>query len=84
MRDQRRVMIRGKRAVVFEKIQQVRHLLEVRGDVRVIAGEMYVVELNVDHVLDVSARRLQVALAAGTSLRLRRGRRRLRFSLIRK
>ncbi len=51
----------------------MRHLLEVRGNVRVIAREVNVVELNVDDVLDVAVRRVQRALAAGACWDLRRG-----------
>jgi hypothetical protein len=41
-------------APVLEKVQQVRHLLEVRRDVGDVAPEVRVVELQVDHVLDLA------------------------------
>jgi hypothetical protein len=52
MRDQRRVMVREQRAVVLEKVQQIRDLLKIGRHVRVIAPKVDVVELDVDDVLD--------------------------------
>src|SRR2546429_8167325 len=37
------------------------HLLEVRRDVRVVTGEVRVVKLDVDHVLDVAFGRIELA-----------------------
>src|SRR2546425_13114096 len=42
--------------VVLDEIEQVRHLLEIRGDVGVVPSEVRVVELDVDHVLDGALR----------------------------
>jgi len=50
-------------AVTFDEIEESRHLLEVGGHVRVVTRKMNVIELNVDDVFDVSARRTQTALA---------------------
>ncbi len=66
--DERGMVIGGERAVVHEEIEEMGHLLQVRGNVRVIAGEVNVVELNVDDVLDVSASRAQSATAVGACL----------------
>ena len=52
MRDQRCVMFSKERALVFEEVQQIGHLLEVGGHVRVVAPKVDVVELDVDDVLD--------------------------------
>jgi hypothetical protein len=48
-------MVGQKRSVSFEEVQQIRHLLEVGRDVRVIAAKMNIVELNVDDMLDAVA-----------------------------
>src|ERR1051326_5543687 len=54
MRDQNRVVVRVERPVVLEEVQQVRHLLQVRRDVRVVPQEVDVVELQIDDVFDLS------------------------------
>ena len=56
VRDQDRVVVREQRAVVLEKVVEMRHLLQVRLDIRVVAVEVRVVELEIDHVLDVVVR----------------------------
>jgi hypothetical protein len=43
------------RAVVLQEVVQVRHLLEIGRDVRVVPCEMDVVENDVDDVLDAVA-----------------------------
>ncbi len=55
MRDKRRVVVRHPRAVVLEELQQARHQLQVRRDVRVVPEEMDVVENELDDVLDAIA-----------------------------
>jgi len=55
MRDQDRVVVRQQRAVPADEVQQVRHLLQIGRDVRVVPQEMHVVEDQVDDVLDVVA-----------------------------
>jgi hypothetical protein len=55
MRDQRRVVIGEERAVALQEIEQVWHLLEVGGDIRVVAPQMDIVELDMDDVLDLIA-----------------------------
>ncbi len=52
MRDQRRVVVREHRSVALDEVEQVRHHLQVRRDVRVVPEEMHVVERELDHVLD--------------------------------
>src|SRR4029453_2168076 len=69
MRDQDRVLVVAERPVVAQEVQQVRHLLQVRGDVRPVAEQVRVVELQVDDVLDVRAVAVEV-----TALRLLDGR----------
>ena len=56
MRDQHGVVVRHQYTVVLDEIEQVRHLLEIRGDVGVVPSEVRVVELDVDHVLDGALR----------------------------
>ena len=65
------------RAVDANEVQEVRHLLEVRRDVRVVPEEMDVVEDDVDDVLDLPVGRLQLTACRcrgygllGRSLRL--------------
>jgi hypothetical protein len=48
-------MVGQKRPVSFEEVEQIRHLLEVGRNVRVVAAKMNIVELNVDDVLDAVA-----------------------------
>jgi len=55
------VVIAQQHAVAFDEVEQVRHLLQVRRDIRVVPGEVRVVELNVDYVLDLAVRRVQLA-----------------------
>jgi hypothetical protein len=54
VRDEDGVVVRVERPVALHEVQQVRHLLEIRGDVRVVPLEVHVVELEVDDVLDLS------------------------------
>ena len=39
-------------SVVLEKIQQMRHLFQVRGHVVVVTSKMGIVELDINHVFD--------------------------------
>jgi hypothetical protein len=55
VRDQNRVVVGEERPIALQEVEQVRHLLEVRGDVRVVAVVVRVVELDLDHVLDAVA-----------------------------
>jgi len=66
------VIVREERAVLLEEVQQVRHLLQVGRDARVgvVAVEMRVVELEIDHVLHA------VRELARRGLRIGRGGRR--------
>ena len=48
-------MIRIERAVLRDEVQQMRHLLQVGGNVRVIPRKVNIVELNVDYMLDLAA-----------------------------
>ena len=55
MSDQRRVVVREHRSVALDEVEQVRHHLQVRRNVRVVPEEMHVVERELDHVLDAVA-----------------------------
>src|SRR5262249_29697925 len=68
VRDQDRVVVRLQRPVVSDEVEQVRHLLEVGRDARVVAPEVRVVEDDVDDVLH-----LVVLAAERTAGRCRRG-----------
>jgi hypothetical protein len=61
MGDEHRVVLVQHRAVALEEAEQVRHLLEVGQNIRVVLGEIRVVELDEDDVLDRPLRRLQLA-----------------------
>ena len=73
VRDERRVVVGQERAVAGEEVQQVRYLLQVGRDVRVIPEVVHVVEHERDHVLDAVA---QVARRVGGCRRGLRGVRR--------
>jgi len=53
MRDENGVVVGKQRAVAVNKIEQVRHLLEIGWNVRVVPQEMHVVKDDEDDVLDV-------------------------------
>jgi hypothetical protein len=61
MGDQRSVVIAADDASSLQEIQQVRHLFEVGRNIRIVAAKVHVVENNVDHSRDFSARRMQLA-----------------------
>src|SRR5262249_4478183 len=61
MRNERGEMIAADGAVVEQEVQQMRHLLEVRRYVGVVASQMNVVELEINDPLDLVAGRLKVA-----------------------
>ena len=71
MRDQQRVVVGQQHAVVLDEVEQVGHLLQVRRHVGVVAGEVDVVELDVNDVLDLLVSRIELA-AAGSRRRARR------------
>jgi hypothetical protein len=54
--NQRCVIVSHQNAVVRDEIEQVRHLFEIRGYVRVVSPKVRVVELDVDHMLDSAFR----------------------------
>src|SRR2546421_1937534 len=60
MCDQRCVMIGEQHPVIRHKVQQVWHLLKVRRDMWIIAHKMYVVELDIDYMLDVALGRVEL------------------------
>ena len=69
----------SERAVVLDEVEQVRHLLEVGRDVRVVPQEVHVVELEVDDVLDRAVLRLKLqdrSAAAAVAVSAQPGRRR--------
>ena len=61
VRDERGMVVGQQDAIAVQEIEQVRHLLEVGGNVRVITGEMDVVEMYIDDVLDSAPRGIQGA-----------------------
>ena len=61
VRDQRSVVVGHQHAIVANKVEQVWHLLEVRGHVWVVTAEMGVVKLDVYNVLNVPLGRVQLA-----------------------
>jgi len=61
MRDQWCMAIRQHRTVFRQEVQQVRHLLKVRWNVRIVTFEVNVVELDVDYVLDGASTGAQFA-----------------------
>src|SRR2546425_1060445 len=60
-------------ALVLDEVEQVGHLLEVRGHVGVVAGEVDVVELDVNDVLYLLVSRIELA-GAGSARCARRHR----------
>jgi hypothetical protein len=47
VRDQRGVVVGKESAIAFQEVEQVRHLLEVGRNVRVVSAEVDIVKLNV-------------------------------------
>ena len=62
VRNEHRVVARVHRAVLLDEIEQVRHLFQIGWNVWIIASEVNVIELHVDDVLELSRRRIQLAL----------------------
>jgi hypothetical protein len=71
VRDQDRVVVRVERPLAAQEVEQVRHLLEVRRDVRAVAVEVRVVELEVDDVPDAAVAVAERALAGGRIVAVR-------------
>src|SRR5690242_8225954 len=69
MRDQHGMIVRHQRAIVGDEVEQMRHLLQIRRHVGVVALEVGIIELNVDHMLDIAARRGEMATARGLNSR---------------
>ena len=61
MGDERSMVVGKEGPVVFEEIQQIGHLLQVRRNVGDVALEVHVVELNKHNVADLAAGRIQRA-----------------------
>jgi hypothetical protein len=61
VRNQYRVVVRTQRTSVTEKIEQMRHLLEIGWDIRVVATQVSVIELDVDEMLDFASSRIEIA-----------------------
>jgi hypothetical protein len=57
-----------------KKIQEMRHLLKVRGHIRIVAVQVNVIENNLDDVFDFSAGRMELAGVRVRGSRLGRGR----------
>jgi hypothetical protein len=55
------MVVRHQDTVVLDEVEQVRHLLKIRGNIGVVAAKMRVVKLNVNDVLDAASGRFQVA-----------------------
>jgi hypothetical protein len=55
------VKIAEQRAIAFEKLEQAGHLLEIRGNIREVARELEMAELNINDVLDVAASGIEFA-----------------------
>jgi hypothetical protein len=45
-------MVREERALAFQEVEEIKDLLELGRDIRVVASEVDVVELDVDNVLN--------------------------------
>ena len=52
VRNHRRVVIVQDGPVADQEVVEIGHLLDVRGDIRVVTAEVDVVELQLDNVLD--------------------------------
>ncbi len=50
--DERGVVIGEQRAIVLNKVKEMGHLLKIRGNVGIVTGEVGVVELDGDHMLN--------------------------------
>jgi hypothetical protein len=61
VRNQHGVVVRVERTFTADEIQQVRHLFQVGWDVRVVAHQVRVVELDVDDVLNLALSRIELA-----------------------
>ncbi len=56
-------MIGQQRSLLSQEIKQIRHLLQIRRNVWVIATQMHVIKNNVNNVLNLAAGRAKPALA---------------------
>ena len=56
MRLQRGVVVGHQHPIIRDEIQQIGHLLQVGRNIRVIADKVNVIELNINHVLDLPSR----------------------------
>ncbi len=65
--DERGVVIGEQHPVALNKVEQVRHLLKVRGNVGVVTREMGVVELDVNYMLNIAFCRVELATTRGIS-----------------
>ena len=54
VRDQWCVVVGEQHTIIFDEIEQMRHLFEVRGYVGIVAGEVSVIKLDINDVLDVA------------------------------
>src|SRR5436305_3630240 len=66
-------MVGEHNAVIRDEVEKVGHLLQVRGNVRVIASEMNIVELDINHMLDIATRRVKLATTRICGLSTRTG-----------
>ncbi len=70
MGDDRRVVVR-KQGAALQEAEEVRHLLEVRWHIRVVAPEMHIVESDVHDVTNLSPRAGEPARRAVRGCRAR-------------
>jgi hypothetical protein len=59
------VVVGEKRAIAPNKVEEVRHLLEVGWHVRVVAQEVHIVEDEVDDMLDSALGRMELTSMRG-------------------
>jgi len=62
------VVVAADDAVALDEIQQVRYLLQIRRNIRIVGSQMHIVEDNVDNPLDLAARRIELAGGGGVLL----------------
>ena len=56
-------MVGEQYTILFNEVEQMGHLFKIRGNVRIVTREVRVVELDIDHVLNGAASRIENANA---------------------
>jgi len=72
MRNQGRVVVGIEHSVLRDEVQKMGHLLEIGGDVGVIPREMNIVELDEDHMPDLTACGIEFTSTGTTVARVTR------------